>query len=132
MNYQDLFDNTEPYKFIKSVRSEETSAKISAKLKGRTIKPEAAAAVGAALRGRKHSPEVCAKRKVAVQKVAEERRQGIRPPAKGGPTRAVVTPLGSFESVKAATAAHGWKHNGSLFYAMKKLPEQYYYVKKGE
>lgn len=131
MNYQDIFDNVEPYKFIKSVRSEETTAKISAKLKGRTIKPEAAAAVSAALTGRKHSPEVCAKRKAAVLKVAEERRQGIRPPAKGGLTRPVVTPLGSFASVKAAVAAHDW-NRGSLSYAMKKFPDQYYYVTKGE
>jgi hypothetical protein len=40
----------------------------------------------------------------------------------------IKTPLGIFDSIKDALAAHKWKHSANLWYYMKKQPTQYFRI----
>lgn len=92
--------------------SAEHRAKIGAAHKGRTLPAEHRAKIGAAHKGRKMSEEHRA-HLIAIK------------------ARPVMTPHGLFPSVRAVVEASGYPKR-YVYAWMKRFPEHYYYVNKGE
>jgi hypothetical protein len=148
MNYQDMFDNEDPKKFVKL--SDEHRAKIGVSQKGKTISDEHRARIGASNKGRIKSETTREKSRQANlgKTLSDEHRAKISASEKGktvsAETRAKIsanspkinskpiqTPLGQFPSKKAAAEAHGFSPQ-YMDVKMKKFPTEYYYVSKGE
>lgn len=135
MNYQDLFDNTDTRNFVK--QSDETIAKRVSKTTGQKRSQEIRDKMQkAGFSGRSHTTETRAtlsaynKGKV----ISEETRAKISARLKGKPShskKTIQTPYGLFASRGEAAKAIGCDTT-TIGWRLKKLPEQYYYVNKGE
>ena len=131
MNYQDLFDNQAPRKFI--AVTEDTRAKLSAvhkgqvsHNKGKRLSDETRAKMSAARtgkpannRGMTHSEEARAKISAANKGKTPANRKPIQ------------TPNGLFDSVAATAVAYN-TYERKVREWIKKLPDQFYYVNKGQ
>lgn len=115
--------------------SAETREKLGAVHRGKTLSAEHLAKLKAANTGKKHSAEARAKISAANKgihkgkKLSEEHKAKLR--ASHKPPQEYVTPLGKFVSFKVACAAHGFGGN-PMRDRMKKFPDQFYYITKGD
>lgn len=151
MNLQDLFDSNAGRRFHQpgdeqkqrlsasaqgnknrqgKLASNETRAKMSQSLKGKSHPQtdETRAKISAANTGKKLSEETKEKLRQANigKKVSDETRAKLSKP-RGG--LSVHTPLGQFDTLKAAAQAHGWKSDNQIRARLKKFPEQFYLIK---
>jgi len=95
--------------------SAETRAKIGAANKGRTISAESRAKLSAALKG-KPKPKWSAESRANFS---------------ASKSKPVMTPYGLFPSIRAIAEASG-RDASTVRTWLRKFPEHYYYVKKGE
>lgn len=111
MNLQDLFNDNSSHKFVK--HSQGTRAKMSAAQKDRFFSDEHRTKISIAASSRIYS---------------EETKQKISASLKGNVPvnkQAIFTPDGIFESCKEAADYYGI-NSATIFYRMKKFPEQYF------
>jgi hypothetical protein len=114
-------------------KSDDIIARTVAKNLGRPCSEERKLKISVALKGRKHSKETRAKRSASGRgrTASQETREKLSAALKGRnplwSATKVRTPLGVFNSIKEATAAHGLGVNG-ITYRIKKGVPGYEYV----
>lgn len=106
MNYQDIFDNQAPVKFVHYKQSAETRAKIAAASRNRSA--ETRAKISAANKGKPKSAEAKLKSGQAKRKL-------------------IQTPMGQFRGAKEASIALG-VHPRSIQNWLKTKPADFYHV----
>lgn len=117
MNYQDMFDNSDPHKFVKNkLISKETVAKIQAKRAGYRHSAETRAKMSAS---GGHSKDVAH---------SIETRKKISNALKDSIGKPVMTPKGKFNSLIDAAHAYGFDNGDRIVYRIKKYPQQFYFI----
>jgi hypothetical protein len=144
-NLQDMFDDSNARQFIKvsdetkeklrqvnigRTHSEETRALLSKKNKERS--PEVVKKMIESKKGFRHSLETRAKMSASGghsrgRKMSDDQYEKHKIVWKNQ-CKAIMTPLGRFDSMQGAAEAYGWHHDGPIRYRLKKFPDQFYFV----